>query len=70
MSDVIPGSALVTGGGSGIGRAIALALAAGGAPIAVVDLFPEGGRETVALITRAKTMVKMSRCLCMAHLAA
>ena len=51
MSDLIPGSALVTGGGSGIGRAIALALAAGGAPIAVVDLFPEGGRDTVALIT-------------------
>ncbi len=51
MSDLIPGSAVVTGGGSGIGRAIALALAAGGAPIAVVDLFPEGGRDTVALIT-------------------
>ena len=50
MNNLIPGSAVVTGGGSGIGRAIALALAAGGAPIAVVDLFPEGGRETVALI--------------------
>jgi NAD(P)-dependent dehydrogenase (short-subunit alcohol dehydrogenase family) len=50
MNDLIPGSAVVTGGGSGIGRAIALALAAGGAPIAVVDLFPDGGRETVALI--------------------
>ena len=51
MNDLIPGSAVVTGGGSGIGRAIALAFAAGGAPIAVVDLFPEGGRETVALIS-------------------
>ena len=50
MTGLIPGSAVVTGGGSGIGRAIALALAAGGAPIAVVDLFPEGGRETVALV--------------------
>ena len=51
MNNLIPGSAVVTGGGSGIGRAIALAFAAAGAPIAVVDLFPEGGRETVALIT-------------------
>ena len=51
LSDLVPGAALVTGGGSGIGRAIALALARDGAPIAVVDLLPEGGQETVSQIT-------------------
>lgn len=46
-------AAIVTGGGSGIGRAIALRLAAGGAVVAVVDVQAEGARETVSLIERA-----------------
>jgi len=47
---LLGGSALVTGGGSGIGRAIAQALAAQGAAVAIFDLLPEGGKDTVAAI--------------------
>jgi NAD(P)-dependent dehydrogenase (short-subunit alcohol dehydrogenase family) len=49
---LVPGSAIVTGGGSGIGNAIALALAQRGAAVAVVDLRPEDGQAVADEIGR------------------
>lgn len=46
-------TALVTGGGSGIGRAAALAYANDGARVVVADVNVEGGEETVQLIKEA-----------------
>jgi NAD(P)-dependent dehydrogenase (short-subunit alcohol dehydrogenase family) len=45
--------ALVTGGGSGIGRAAALTFAREGARVAVSDVVVEAGEETVQLIKNA-----------------
>ncbi|HEX3159705.1 MAG TPA: glucose 1-dehydrogenase [Gemmatimonadaceae bacterium] len=46
-------SAIVTGAGSGIGRAVALAYAREGARVVVSDISDSAGQETVALIARA-----------------
>ena len=46
-------SALITGGGGGIGRATALAFAREGARVAVADIVAEAARETVAQVNTA-----------------
>lgn len=43
-------SAIVSGGGSGIGRVVAVALAGEGAQVAVIGRRPDPLAETVALI--------------------
>lgn len=51
--DVAERSAIVTGGGSGIGRAVALTLAANGAKVVVADLKKEAADAVVAEIEAA-----------------
>jgi len=54
MAGLLDGkSALITGGGGGIGRATALAFAREGARVAVADAAEPGARETVTLINQA-----------------
>lgn len=53
---------LVTGAGSGIGRASALAFAAEGARVVVSDIGEAGGSETVNMIERAGGQAAFVRC--------
>ena len=43
--------ALITGGSSGIGRETAVLFAQHGAKLAIADLNPDGGQETVEMVT-------------------
>ena len=54
MAGMLDGkSALITGGGGGIGRATALACAREGARVAVADFVEDDARETVGLVNAA-----------------
>lgn len=54
--------AIITGGGSGIGRAIALRIAEDGNHIVILDLQQEAGDETVELIREAGGSAECFRC--------
>ena len=55
-------SVLITGAGSGIGKATALAFAAAGAKVAVSDINEEGGRATVEEIKKGGGTAFFKRC--------
>ena len=54
--------AVITGGGSGIGRAIALVFAKQGASICIIDVDEKGAAETVKIISEALGTAVFKKC--------
>jgi len=54
--------AVVSGGGSGIGRAVVLAMIDRGARVVVADIDEDGGRQTVAMAAEKGSAAVLTRC--------
>ena len=55
-------TAVITGGGSGIGRAIATVFARQGAKVYIIDVDENGAKETVKIITEAGGVAVFKKC--------
>jgi NAD(P)-dependent dehydrogenase (short-subunit alcohol dehydrogenase family) len=62
MFSLVNKTAVITGGGSGIGKAIAVTFAARGAAVHVLELTTEAGADTAATITAAGGKVSVHAC--------
>lgn len=62
MPDLKDQVALITGAGSGIGQAMAVAFAAAGAKVAIVELNSEGGADTLSTIEAAGGQAEVFPC--------
>ena len=62
MFSLVNKKAVITGGGSGIGKAIAVTFAAQGASVHVLELTTEAGADTAATIQAAGGQVTVHAC--------
>ena len=62
MFSLVNKTAVITGGGSGIGKAIAVTFAAQGAAVHVLELTTEAGADTAATIKAAGGQVELHAC--------